>query len=256
MEVVLSPPTPDALSALIENEVRSARQLVISSPEQYAGAAEVLKRIKANAKALDDNRKAITKPLDDAKKKVMDLFRVPLEQLEQAEKKIKNGLVAYAREQERVRAEQQARLRAAQQAEEARLRVKAAKAQAEAEEKARELVRQASAAQAEGDAKTAAKLTVRAATTLERAEHKAGELLQQAESVPVAVVPNTTVPKVAGLRSAGLWKARVTDASVVPREYLVVNESALNAIARATKGAINVPGVEFYEETSIGSTRE
>lgn len=54
-----------------------------------------------------------------------------------------------------------------------------------------------------------------------------------------------------GVSTRTLWRARVVDVSQVPREYLIVNEKALAALATTTKGAATIPGVEFYAEESL-----
>lgn len=107
---------------------------------------------------------------------------------------------------------------------------------------------------ADADArKTREKLEAQA----ERAEAKgrderAEQLREQAATViaPTVMVP-VAAPKVDGLSTRKTWKARVVDANAVPREWLVVDEAALNAFARSTKGLKRVSGVEFYEEESF-----
>ena len=64
----------------------------------------------------------------------------------------------------------------------------------------------------------------------------------------------TVMPKVEGTSMRAVWKAVVTDPDKVPREYLIVNQSALDALAKATKGSITIPGVRF-EKTFVNSTR-
>lgn len=47
------------------------------------------------------------------------------------------------------------------------------------------------------------------------------------------------------------WKARVVDESIVPRAFMLINESALNAAAKQEGWRIaGIMGVEFFEETS------
>ena len=48
-----------------------------------------------------------------------------------------------------------------------------------------------------------------------------------------------------------IWKFRVVNPDLVPREYLIIDEKKLNEIARTTKGTINIAGIEFYSEKSI-----
>ena len=64
----------------------------------------------------------------------------------------------------------------------------------------------------------------------------------------------TVMPKCSGTAMRELWRAVVIDPALIPREYLVVNQSALDALAKATKGTIAIPGVRF-EKTYVNSTR-
>lgn len=56
------------------------------------------------------------------------------------------------------------------------------------------------------------------------------------------------MPVVQGISTRTLWRARVIDAKLVPDEYKIVNDKMLQDIAKATKGKVAVPGVEFYSE--------
>jgi hypothetical protein len=51
------------------------------------------------------------------------------------------------------------------------------------------------------------------------------------------------------------WKHRIIDETKVPREYLMIDESKLGAMARATKGTVKVDGVEFYADDVIAAGR-
>lgn len=107
---------------------------------------------------------------------------------------------------------------------------------AEEEKKRREaedMARLAAEAEESGDAEMAQQAVIEA--TLAEA------------SVPV-------MPKCEGTSMRAIWKAVVTDPDKVPREYLIVNQSALDALAKATKGSITIPGVRF-EKTFVNSTR-
>ena len=55
----------------------------------------------------------------------------------------------------------------------------------------------------------------------------------------------------AGVSTRITWSARVTDVAQIPREYLVPDMQALNALARATKGKSTIPGVEFVATESL-----
>ena len=108
--------------------------------------------------------------------------------------------------------------------------------EAEAERKrkeAEELAALSAEAEAQGDADTAAEAVAAAA---------------------LAEATVTAMPKCAGTSMREVWKAVVTDVSQIPREYMIVNQSALDKIAQATKGTLPIPGVRF-EKTYINSTR-
>jgi hypothetical protein len=46
------------------------------------------------------------------------------------------------------------------------------------------------------------------------------------------------------------WTFKVVDPALVPREYLIVDESRLRAICRGyCKAPVEIPGVEFVRES-------
>lgn len=85
----------------------------------------------------------------------------------------------------------------------------------------------------------------------------AGETEMAQEATVMAALEQSSVtvaPKAAGISMRDVWEAVVTDKSKVPLEYMEVNLSALNSIARATKGTLNIPGVQFVKKT-VSSVR-
>ena len=202
--------------------LKQAEAIVILNQSQYEGANNVLKTVKDKGRELDAKRKEITKPLDQAKRVVMDLFREPLEILTTAEKIIKRAMISYADEQDRLRREEQRKLEL--------------KAKAEEDRKRKDLEDRAKKWAAKGD------------------KAKAEELQEQAEDVHVdAPVAAPKIEKTAGVSFRESWSAKVVDEDKVPREYLSVNIQALNKVAQATKGAIKIPGVEFKMEKVLSS---
>jgi len=192
--------------------------LIIENQEQYESASEFLKQVKSRIKELDNERKSITKPLDEAKKRVMDLFRKPLDLLDKAEKKIKSVMIAYTNEQERKAREEEERLR------------KLAEKQAEEERK-------------------------RLEKRIERAENsgkedKAEQLREEQENIqPInvpTVAPNIEKPKGTSFRYK--YTAKVVDFNSLPNEYKLPDQSKLNKVAQATEGKIEIPGVVIESE--------
>lgn len=207
-----------------EQTLTTCQNLKIKGQEEYSYAGECLKQIKSKMTNLEDKRKEITRPLDVAKKAVMDLFRKPLDMLSEAERIIKKGLLTYQQEQETLRREQEKKL--------------TEQARKEEERKRKALEERARKAEEKGN--------------LEKAE----ELREKKEEVfvPAPVVPNQ-VEKIRGVTTKKIWKFRIVDANLIPREYLIPNEKMLGDIARATKDTLKIPGIGFYSEEVIASGR-
>ncbi|MBT9166900.1 MAG: hypothetical protein DDT19_00224 [Syntrophomonadaceae bacterium] len=194
--------------------LQDSQRIVITTQEQNEKASAFLKVVKARYKELEEKRKAITQPLDTAKKEVQELFRRPLEMLGQAEGIIKTAILSFVQEQERKAGEEQRRLQEL--------------AEKEAEKERKRLEERAQRAEAKGK------------------EEKAEELREQAKEVE-AIAPVLAQPdiRVEGVSYRDLWRAEVVDVSLVPREYMIPNQQALDKIAQATKGVIQIAGVKF-----------
>jgi hypothetical protein len=188
----------------------------VKTQGEYLHAGEDLKRIKAAKDRLEKLRKSMTQPLDAAKKAIMDFFRGPEAQLEDAERRIKRAMIAYQDEQERIWREEQRRAEEAARKERERLAAQAQKAAASGK------------------------------------VEKAADLEQRAAAV-VAPVIHREPPKVTGVATREVWKFEVTDPAAVPREYLMVDEKKLGAVVRAMKGDTNIPGVRVWSEKSLAA---
>lgn len=188
----------------------------VTTPAEYARAGDELKRIKATAKRLDEIRKSMTKPLDTAKRAILDFFREPEAKLQRAESGIKRAMLAYADEQERIRREEQRKAEEAARKQREKLEAQAAKAAA--------------------------------AGKIEKAE----ELEQRAACV-VAPVIQREPPKVTGVATREVWRFEIVDASQVPREYTMPDEKKIGAVVRALKGDTNIPGVRVWAEKSLAA---
>ena len=254
-------------AALIEETgvvLSNATSLVIDSNDMYEIAASELSAIKKRAKELEAKRVSLTKPLDEVKKGLMDLFRVPLEKLTSAETAIKKAMIAYTDEQERKRREEQARLDAiARQQREALEREAKEKAELAAKAEAAAKEEQAKIA-AIANAETRAKLEAENAEKAEAAKAAAAEAeaLQLAAAVvtPQVAVQNTA--QAAGVSARVNWKAEVLNKAELiafianNQQYanlLDVNQSALNQLARGMRDLMKIPGVKAYQEKIIAS---
>lgn len=196
----------------------------IVNNSNYEFAGEHLKKIKALYQEVDEKRKSMTKPLDEAKKRIMDFFKVPLDKLTRVESNIKNAMLSFQREQEEIRRKEEARVQEL--------------ARKEEEKRKKALEEKAKKAEEKGDAE------------------KAEALRQQKEEVfvPTPVV-ESQVTKVAGISTKKVWRFRILDAAKIERQWLVPDEKAIQAFITATKGTRPIPGIEIYTEDILSSGR-
>lgn len=188
----------------------------ITNPSQHSMAVENLIAIKERIKKLDETRKSITKPIDDAKSRVMDMFRKPLECLETIKKTVNDEIVRFERIQEQERLKQQQKL------------IDEAKAK-EAKEKAK-LEEKAKLAEQKGNA------------------DKAETLRQQAQETSIQPMIISTQTERQGLGKRKIWKFKISNENLIPREYLAVDEVAIGKVVRALQEKTKIPGVEVYFE--------
>ncbi|MGD9599953.1 MAG: hypothetical protein AB7P94_16945 [Steroidobacteraceae bacterium] len=229
LQVTVQQPTAAALTRGADSALALVEAFEVTDDATFALGGEELQAIKRKATALEEQRKAITKPLDDAKKAVMDLFRGPAELLAKAEGILKGKLLGYQQEQQRKAAEQR---RIAEQA-----------------------------AQAERD-KIAAE-----AKRLED-EGRAGEAVVQRAIAEMVVAQPTTVaaaPKVAGLATRTSVEFEVVDLLQLVKHIaqhpeliglLQADSVKLRSYVRGLGLDTNLPGVRVFEKASLAAARK
>lgn len=266
--VAVSVPDSNALSGSAQRALTSANSIVIDSHEMYQIGAEDLANIKRRQKELEEQRTGIVKPLNEAVKRINDMFRAPMDFLTQAEGILKRRMLAYTDEQERKRRVEEAKLRA-----EADRRAAEERARIEAQRRADEerlriehekLKRECQTAIEAGETVKAAKINARSEGIKETLEIKNDAAEQQISMVASApVIAHTPgVPTIKGVSSRGVWKAEVTDKLALVKfvasnpQYLNLLDPAikeLGAIAKALKGNAIIDGVRIYEEKILSS---
>lgn len=213
-QLVLAPDTGDIKesSPLI---VQEAQSLVVSNAQEYSFAGEILKKIKAFRSKITERFAEPKRKAHEAHKAITAMEKGFLDGPAEAER-----IVSTKMNQWRIEEDRKARL------EEQRILEERRKA-AEAERKA-----QADALRKDGD-KVAAREVLKAPIVVE------------------APVVQPVIPKVEGLTTRKTWKYRIVDASLIPREYMAIDETKISGVVRAFKGDTKIPGVEVYEETSV-----
>lgn len=220
-------------AATLSRGAASALELVndfaIVDDATFEIGADELKAIKSRASALDEQRKAITKPMDDAKKAVMDLFRAPIDALTKAEGILKGKMLGYRQEVER-------------KANEARLEAeRVAKAERE------RLEREAAELAAQG-------------RTGEAAVKE--QVAQMVVAAPIAV---PQAPVVAGISTRETVDFEVTDLHALIKHVaerpelvnlLAADKVKLGAYVRGLGMNANLPGVRVFPKQSIAASRK
>ncbi len=217
----------DELQREIAPVLQRANEIAVRTPEERTAAVDFAKLIKDAQKKVSDHFGDMKTAAHKAWKTICDKESEHLTPLKAAEAARKNKILAFDAEVERARREEERRL------------------QAEADEKARR--------ERERLEKEAAKL-------------KTPELREERMAQAAAVVaPVITVAPVAekqkGEATRKIWKARLTDKKALLKaaaegnelaaSFLAFDETAANRTAAATKGAVPVPGIEWYEQASL-----
>jgi len=204
-----------------------ARSITITNQQSYSIAATLLIDISALAKRIQDHHKPIKDAAYAAHKVAVAAEKRLLDPLDEARTILRRGIGTWESEQEliRLRLERKARDEARKQEEEMRL---------------------ALAVQAE-------ELGADEVTT---------EEILSTPMVTVAPVVAPTFERVSGVSTSQRWHAEVMDLKALCRsvgegkasvEFVQPNLTALNALARAMKSTLNVPGVRAVAETSVAA---
>lgn len=223
-------PKPEELAKEVAPIVAAAKELKVDSDLMYGEAGEELRNIKSKKTTLEERRKAITQPLDAAKKSVMDLFRAPIESLDEAERIIKRTMLTYSQEQQRIRDEEARKAREAHEREQARIAREAEEARSSGDEAAAQVLETTSMAM------TAAEPVARAA------------------------------PKATGIGITKRWSAEVTDKRAFIEfclkpegeqyfEALQIDMKPLNQLAVALKENLKIPGIKAVSTDGISARR-
>jgi hypothetical protein len=241
------------LTAVATQEAAKAVQLadrftdiIIASTDQYEMSALDLKGIKLRSRELDELRMSMTRPLDDSKKRIVEFFKRPLEALAQAESIIKQAMLVWQRKQEAIRQAEENRLREIQRQAEEKLRQDAEAKRIEEQK----LNDQAMEAILKGNQAEAESLIRKADTAGRAAEANVQTAGVLASAAPVV---ESTLTKPSGISTRQVWGFRVVDESLVPREFMMVDEKKLGQYARAMKSSAKVAGVEFSSKDIIAA---
>ena len=194
---------------------REASAFSVQSVEEFGKAEEMLVAIKRARKVVDDYFDPIIKGAHATHKALVAKKKEAEEPFINAEGMLKKKCTAFHIEQERLRKEEEARLRKAE--EEARLQA---------------------AIKAEDEGKKDLAEEILAPTAV---------MPLPASNVPIPVPTNSSFKET--------WTFEVVDEALVPREYLMIDEVKIRRVIQAMKGQTNIPGIKVKAEKSMAVRR-
>lgn len=214
-----------------------ARAVSVVDVPSYCRASELLLAIKALRKEADATFDPIIADANRAHRTACEQKRKVEQPLTEAERTIKDALVAYDRAQEEIQRQEQRRIE------------DEAKRQADAE-----ALERAAALEQEGREYGDHGLVTEA--------HQILEEQLQAPAPPVPLVPRAT-PKVAGITYVTRWTGQCVNLPALIRHcaahpehahLLQVNQSALTSMARAMRDGLNkIPGLRAIETKDVAA---
>lgn len=204
--------------------VQQSKILSVATQQDYDNAAELCKDIKSRIKQIEDYWKPLKEKAYGAWKDICSKEKQLLSPFTKAESDIKAKMTTFQRqklEEERLLREEQERWK---------------------REEAERLLQEATKAEQAGNDEHAEYL-------VEVAEQTQNMQFKQPKQV-----------KTAGTAVKTTWKARVINEKLVPVEIMgamirPIDTKVLDKLAKASKGNMQIPGVEFYEDIQVAVSR-
>lgn len=207
--------------------VKKAESLQVVDQVSRIQAAELGRVIATLDAAAKEKFDAIKKPLTEAKDRVLAWEHEVRDPLQRVKRALSVAIGLFEDGEERKRLQEEARIQTQR------------RLQAEEDE------RQRAANQAITDA-----VELEAAGDTKGAEAVLNNPVPQPVYISPVILQSETV-KVAGAASQKTWKFRITNAALIPREYLIPDEKLIGQLARALKDKLNIEGVEAYPEGGV-----
>lgn len=193
--------------------VDKAKTVTVTDVTTYTAAGNLWKAIKDMMKEVADTFDPLIEAAHVSHKKALEKKAKFYQPLDLASRSIKKLMSDYDSEQERIRKAEEERLQKI--------------AQKEAEDR-----RLQEAIEAEKAGKN----------------EEAAAIIETPVTVAPVVVAKATPKMEGGPVYRTIWKFRIKNAALIPREYLIVDEVKIGGLVRSMKSAVSIPGIEVYEE--------
>jgi hypothetical protein len=280
---IISIPTTEELEKVANNFHSTVAAIKIDSPSMFVIADQELTAFLKKVDSLNDLRLSITRPMDTAKKNVMELFSGPIDRCNVAIDALKSAMLIYTKEEKRKAAETQAKIDEELRKERLRLEAEARTEQAEADRQrqvaAAAAIKVVDAERAEAEA-LAAGDHVAAATASGHAYAALNDQSVATSSLEVAVARATmqqayasissapavisAAPKIKGLSTSAPWMAEITSLVDLVK-YVAANPQYINFLeanmvpikqqAKSLQANFKIPGVRAYQEERLSRRR-
>lgn len=221
----------DRLSADIKIFLEPCMAVEVSDPKSCELAIVGLRELKVLLNRVEEVRTGLVKPLNDEVKKINAYAKKISEPLGGGEMHLKKQLGAWEINLERERQKALKEAEEKRKKEEAELKAKLAAEKEEAEAMSMFM-----------DEKEVKKSEIIANA---QAERSVIEINEKQKEIEKEIMSN----KVSGARK--IWKCEIVDESLVPREFLVVDQTLVRKAMMA--GAREIPGVRIYQDTVIAA---
>lgn len=201
--------------------LEQAQCLTIATASDYDAAAEFTKQVKSLSKRIKEYWEPLKKSARASWQSLIDREKELLTPLAEAEAEVKSKMVTYQRKI---------------QEEERAARLMAEKMKREETER----------------------LLEQAADEAEKGNEIESEILLAQAEIMETVKPAVRIqrPTATGISTRTMYKARITNEKLVPVEVAgvtirPVDLAAINKLAQASKGNLQIPGIEIYTEDSV-----
>lgn len=237
----------DELRAGIAGLVAPVKSLTVSDFPSSAAAIDVAKQIRDWENRLEKRRKELVDPHNRTVKQINEYAKTLLEPLKAAGAHVQTQLVAFEREQERIRAEERRRAE-----EELRRKREEMERQQEIERQALETKLAAQEAVANALGIVDDEEPVAEPTPEQVAEEMAIKHAQENALLRATAAQVDYDIKQRGIRNARkTWKCELVDISLVPKHFLTVTLNTQAVLAAARGGTTDIPGVRLWQDTTI-----
>ena len=212
-KIVNLTPQEDEVTKEVATVEVQANALKVIDTASYLAAGELWKSIKTLRAKIADTFDDIIKAAHLAHKKAIEKKKMHDDPLNAAERLVKKEMERFDTEQERIRKAEEDRLQEI--------------AQKEAEDRRLE---EALAAEKAGR------------------KEEAAAIIETPVTIAPVVIAKVTPKMEGGPVYRTIWKFRIMNAALIPREYLMPDEVKIGGIVRSMKSAVSIPGIEAYEE--------